>query len=399
MCAYECVVLDGDKTPKESVKKDVKASEDSNKQGKKGGKVAGGEDKTENKVTPVLKPTEIGSIVDLGLGRGVNATHSSPWFQKSSFQVRPVTLDNVIGTEEGGILQSYVSEVVSVEEIQTQMSTSVPASSQVSVGIDEEMSRSYSTSRRSMGKKIITRSITFKPDIQKQPLTCDVAAASPVQALPHPDTTPEDEVKSKHDTETAVLPSIMSLHSPTFQRCLSQWIIEALLDEEADGVEEPDPNDDPNQALAQIILNWPKGVADVRAMLKQKCSKFIEKYSITHYVSGIDLGASQYQVISEEQYVKEFGVKNSLEILKVVNQVVSFKSKSTKKARFSRLTEIGRFDGNTVKRGTTDEAVVGVTFQPISALVSIRVLKSALQTAIKSYIEDQQFSRGMHNII
>ncbi len=379
------------KKPSDGAKKEGEKTKDNTKDGGK----EGGEEKT---TVGVLKMDEIGSIIDLGLGRGVNATHSSPWLQKSSFQVRAVTPDNVIGTEEGGILQSYVREVVSVEEIQSQMSTSVPASSQVSVGIDEELSRSYSTSRRSMGKKIITRSVTFKPDIKDHIILND-PTISPLQTPAHQEQEENDmeEVKSKHSTEShlATLSSALNASQFTFEQCLSHWIVESLLDDEAAGVEEPDPGDNPNQVLAKIILNWPGGITGVRAMLKQKCSEFIEKYSITHYVSGIDMGAAQYQVISEEQYVREFGVKNSLEILKVVNQVVSFKSKSTRKALSSQLTEIGRFQGNTVKRGTTDEAVVGVTFQPISALITLRVLRSALQTTIRHYIEDQQFSRGM----
>lgn len=341
----------------------------------------------------VLKMDEIGSIVDLGLGRGVNATHTSPWFQKSSFQVRAVTADNVIGTEEGGILQSYVREVVSVEEIQSQMSTSVPVSSQVSVGIDEELSRSYSTSRRSLGKKIITRSVTFKPDIADHVTFEDHAVSS--AHLPVKQDQEKDRVRFIYGSEKHVLPTTQALSNvPTFEQTLSHWIIESLLDDEADGVEELSPHDDPKQVLANILFNWPKGVADMRSMLKRKCSEFIQKYNITHYVSGIDMGAAQYEVISEEQYVKEFGVKNSLEILKVVDQVVSFKSKSSTKSRSSQLTEIGRFEGTTVKRGTTDEAVVGVRFQPISALISVRILRSALQATIKTYIEDQQFSRG-----
>ena len=341
---------------------------------------------------------EIGSIIDLGLGRGVNATHSSPWFQKSSFQVREVTPSNVIGTEEGGILQSYVHEVLSVEEIQAQMSTSVPANSMVSVGIDEELSRSYSTSRRSLGKKIITRSVSFKPDVRYH-LTSDEPNSSPL-ANQEREKSSQEEVKTKQGTKNsqadALSAAIPSKHL-TFEQCLSNWIVQSLLDDGVDGIEEPNPDDDPNVVLANIILNWSGGIADVRAKLKQKCTEFIEKYNITHYVSGIEMGAAQYEVMSEEQYTREFGVKNSLEILKVVNQVTGFKSKSTRLTKSSRLTEIGRFVGSTVKRGTTDEAVVGVTFEPISALVNVRVLRYALQSAIKNYIEDQEYSRGRSN--
>ena len=63
------------------------------------------------KAAPVLTEKEMGRMIDMGLGRGVDATDPSPWVSKSSFQVRRVTFDSVIGTEEGGALQSYEREI------------------------------------------------------------------------------------------------------------------------------------------------------------------------------------------------------------------------------------------------------------------------------------------------
>ena len=67
--------------------------------------------KSSEKASPVLTEKEIGRMIDMGLGRGVDATDASPWISKSSFQIRRVTSDSVIGTEEGGALQSYVREI------------------------------------------------------------------------------------------------------------------------------------------------------------------------------------------------------------------------------------------------------------------------------------------------
>ena len=63
----------------------------------------------------VLTEKEMGRMIDMGLGRGVDATDASPWVSKSSFQVRDVTFDSVIGTEEGGALQSYEREILRYE--------------------------------------------------------------------------------------------------------------------------------------------------------------------------------------------------------------------------------------------------------------------------------------------
>ena len=329
--------------------------------------------------------------MDLGLGRGVNATHFSPWLQKSTFQVQEVTPYNVVGTEEGGILQSYVDEVVSVEEIQLLMSSSIPASSKVTVGIDAELSRSYSTSRRSVGKKIITRSVSFKPDFEA--LLQHKAIGDLTAVAPHQPESPTDE----EETDNVVAAASTREWSPAvynFEQRLSLWIIESLIDEEVEGFDTIKPTDNPTWVLANFIFKWPGDVNGVKDLLQRKCRQFVNHFDVTHYVSGIDLGASQYEVLSEEKYQEELGLKNKLEILQLVSIATESRRKSIRGKKSSRTTEIGRFDGNSVHRGTTDEAVVGVVFQPISALIKVKVLRTALQKAIQNYIEDQENSRG-----
>ena len=67
---------------------------------------------------------ELSRISELGLGRGVDATDPSPWSRKSSFQVRPVTSDRIITTNEGGALQTYEREIASVTTVQTSLKAS-----------------------------------------------------------------------------------------------------------------------------------------------------------------------------------------------------------------------------------------------------------------------------------
>jgi len=125
------------------------------------------------KAGAVIKASEIGRFVDLGLGRGVDITKQTPWLCKSSFQVRPVLLENIIGTEEGGSLQNYEREIVSIIDHrgETKASITVPQSP-VTIGVDAEQSRSHCSKRRSVGKKVINRTISFRADFHDAPSSC-----------------------------------------------------------------------------------------------------------------------------------------------------------------------------------------------------------------------------------
>ena len=119
-------------------------------------------------------------------------------------------------------------------------------------------------------------------------------------------------------------------------------------------------------------------------------------------MSGIKLGAAKYQVLSEEEYLNKVGMKNQLEILKLANLSAQTSVIFNWGAKDSLTTEIGRFNevenGEvkhiTVERGSTDEAVVGVEFQPISALITLETLKDSLKAAIAKYIHDEDSSSG-----
>ena len=84
-----------------------------------------------------VREKDIQRIIDLGLGRGVDATDRTPWKNKTSFQVRPVTIDNVIGTEEGGGEQSYEREITNASETHGQVRASITdPKATVSIGVE-----------------------------------------------------------------------------------------------------------------------------------------------------------------------------------------------------------------------------------------------------------------------
>lgn len=100
---------------------------------------------------------------DQGLGRGVDATDPKPWVNKGNFQVRKITFDNIISTDEGNLYHDFVNDVESIQTFQTSLSASVPVDQLVSLGIDSELSHVYSVSQKSIGKKVLTRTISFRP--------------------------------------------------------------------------------------------------------------------------------------------------------------------------------------------------------------------------------------------
>jgi hypothetical protein len=373
-----------------------KKSKKKNKGGK--GKGGGGKKIENTELAPsVLTGEEVRRMLDLGLGRGVDATNPSPWLNKSAFQVREVTPYNILGTEEGGVLQSYSHEMASTQSMQTKLSASVPVSQQVSVGVDAELSRSYSTSRRSVGKKIVTRSISYRADFD------DLTRYKPTMD-PALQEYAGGRRRSGVERRLSISRAISSSSSeemslvPTFEQRLASWILERMIEEEVPGAEELDTEDeesDPTQALATFVAEWPSdSVADVKRLVGQKCREFVKHFTITHYVSSIELGASRYRVMSEEEYQTQMGLKGSLGVEQMASAAVEQKASFGRRRKSTEVTKIGHFEGNRVRRGTTDEAVVGVKFQPISALVSMRILRNKLQNAIRSYIDNQEHSRG-----
>ena len=156
----------------------------------------------------------------------MDATNPTPWLNKSAFQVRKATMKKVIGTEEGNMLQTFVNELESMQQLQTSLSASIPVSQLVSIGMDSELSRSYSTSHKSKGKKIITRTISFRADF--------------------------DDTDDKEET---------------FESQLNEWI----------STEELWSND--NAILVSEILNQDE--------LTNYCYKFVKTFSITHYVHSL----------------------------------------------------------------------------------------------------------------
>jgi hypothetical protein len=306
---------------------------------------------------------------DLGLGRGIDATNAKPWANKSAFQVRPVTAISVLGTEEGGAFQSFTREVLSVVSQQAKIKACIDVpKAPVNIGVGAELSRSVSSTRKTVGKKVTTRSISFLGDFNNVPvLTID---SQPLRdgAQPLPDAAAKDDAVA--DVQ----------HHSTFEQRLSGWIVWRILqqqeltaqDKAAGGpVGEPKfpiPRKpfDPIQILSDFVYSSNK---KEKIDIIGYCYDFMKHFRITHYVSTIELGAMEYRVFSEDDFNSTFGSYGALGVEKVADLSLSQKRITRKFRMASDVRKIGKITNGKVRRGTHDEAVVGIKVQPIWTLV------------------------------
>ena len=285
----------------------------------------------------VIKAVEIGIYSDYGLGLGVDATDPKPWTNKKSFQARHVTFENVLGIKDG-ILRGFNSEVTNLRQFQSNLVASVPTNELLSVGIDVEGARGYSVHKRSIGKKIISRTITFKSRF-------------------------EDICCGGIDTDGGGLEE----EGQPFEYRLTRFIEEHANKRSMESLSSED------------LLGY--------------CCKFLEDKSVTHYVHGIELGACYYRTMSEQEYNTKFGAKTELELDKIAEIALKnavrfgthkFQSEVT---RIGQIKERGRDENEKVE----EEAVVGVKLMSISSLVVRSAkLRSAMEKALSRFINKRQ---------
>ena len=391
--------------------------------------------------TRVIKESEEPEFEDLGLGRGVDATNPTPWLNKRPLLVRAVDHDDIIGTEEGNLYQCFVNEVESTQHFQTSLSASVPANQLVSLGIDSELSRSYSVSRKSVGRKIITRTISFRANFDRsckydksfeRRLTNWIAQHRKVKEM---------EGKIKEELERG---SKMDDTQVTNQeRKLKEELeVRTKIDDAQVAEQEREELEHRAKANDKQVNDQERKIKEEREPAKviqnlslgecfDLCYDFISTFSVTHYVHSLELGASHYRVMTLEEYTTKYSSKAKLGAGPLAAIALGSKKSSKRRKYKLQTTKVGRMklidsddddnhdhsklsqirskkddedidSSNTasntvaipteeeVKRGTIEEAVVGVKLQPISSLVSNVKLRVRLQQALQKYIHDKQ---------
>ena len=379
----------------------------------------------------VITKEQIGAFVDLGLGRGVDATNPTPWLNKSAFQVRQVTDKNIIGTEEGNLYQGFVNEVESTQNLQTSLKASIPLNQQVNLGIDSELSRSYSSTQKSVGRKIITRTVEFransddtseisksfqlstdqmsgqesKVEEQGQQGKNDVAKSSEKKLTENQEEKDQKETQANDQAKWT-----------NFEDHLIAWINQRIKDDDKiKEIEIGEVTGDDSGTQEEGNGNSKSFDKCTVKELSELCYKFVKTFSITHYVHSLELGASHYRVMSEEEYTTKISSKGSLGAAQMADIAIGVEGSKQSHKLQRQTTKIGRMnlhydddsrnhdepkskeDGTTVspeeevRRGSIEEAVVGVKVQPISTLVVKSVkLQRALQDALQHFIQNKQ---------
>ena len=289
----------------------------------------------------VITKEEIKRFAELGLGRGLDSTNTSPWIDKSSFQVRNPSIDNLIGTDEGGVLQNYKSSIASIIELQGDLKASVSRPNMpLPLSLEGEISRSLRISRRSIGRKVVTKTVSFRADC------ADHVPGSPGQ--------------------------IQLL----FEEYLSEWILKRMSDagrRTADSVG-GGGGEDSVSTLNQHLLGANK---DEVAMVTADCNHFVRLHGVTHYITSVTLGASEHTIMTESQYAQAVKVGYDFSI-----SGTRFKSSKS----FLSMQCLGRIANE--KAG--NEAVIEVKVLPLHSLVQRNPqLHLAMQDALLQYIEEK----------
>lgn len=320
-------------------------------------------------VSPVYSDKEIYRYIDLGLGRGVDATDPTPWLNKTSFQVRQVTINNIIGTDEGGTLQKFEKEVSSVSKQQAKMKAAVVVpKSPVTISTEAEYSRSAHSNRKCIGKKVVNRTISFSEHFNDVPLESDGSKEL------------QKEAQQKY---------------MTFEERLAEWVLNKLRMEwgETSVQQEHVGPSRPLQELTKVIE---KGDRTDMKLIAKSCEKFVEYFHITHYVNSIQLGAVEYQVMTLGEYntAASITTKTGVDHVGSASTQASYSSKKKESSKQSKYVGFINKE-NKVEKGSSDEAVVDVSIKPICTLLSLSFLHACMQTALRKYMEVQRDKSGM----
>ena len=356
-------------------------------------------------------------LIDLGLGRGIDAANPHPWLNKSSFQVIERHLfkrKNIIGTDEGGSVISYEEEVSSVQVQQNSFTTAVTVpKTPVTISLGAELTRTSSETKRAVGTKVVNRTVAIRDDIE-QP-------SCPAKEEEEEEEEKEEEEKEEEEEEVenpsaanvqgqVVTPDDELVHL-SFEQQLTGWIMNRLLHQQmltsgghstlkGATIDDCDCTGNSLTDLTNYVLSH-KDKKQLRKTIIEHCRAFIDHFRVTHYVSSIELGAAKYTVYTETEYSKQVKMKSGVGVEHIggVAMTSSKESKETTKRTMMRSIGTIKEDG-TVERVSHAEAVLSVKVQPISSLVKLRYLQLALQRALLDYMHSEADIKGkigLHN--
>ena len=293
----------------------------------------------------IIDPKEIPYYHELGLGRGLNVAQPNMWKNKTPYLVREACEENISGTKELQMLESYKKEVPTFNKQQQEISFSLdkPRAKQIRIEMDEEFSRGYTATKIIEGRKIETRTISFQFHFNDVPLYDSIEALY-------------DDINA----DVVEMPDhfLQENESNWFEKDLADWLLKCIKNSEGELKGDKCSSDQDSRKtnikkLADKLATFRKSPRLIDVL--NDCKAYIELKGITHYVSAIRLGAYEWHTINS---TSEHEVEQT----------------------------IGGIDTETEE--VTKEEVIGFEIQPLYKLVRIPVIQMALKTAIKLYLNN-----------
>ena len=338
-----------------------------------------------------LSPAELRKKFTLcGLGRGVDITKPTPWLEKTSFQVRAVRPEDLIETDEGGLLKGYSEEVNSSTTIHYQVRAGVKAPDvPLTIGVDSEYSRKDCSNNHVVGLKVKNRTISFRvdfDDLSKSRVSSAKEAREQMQL---------DKTEHAYKLPAETKPPEIA-EDVRFESRLCQWLCECLEHRgiRATGMQPHElmflkietEGDDKGKRLVDI--------EEETLQLQEDITHFIRQLGVTHYVSAIELGGLNFRILSEKEYERKIALSGSaslnsklyggIEATASKSNLFKFKSKREERKVIGKITK--NKEREVVYR--KDEAVIGCHIRPISSLVKNPFLQKAINESVRIYTQE-----------
>ena len=180
--------------------------------------------------------------------------------------------------------------------------------------------------------------------------------------------------------------------SLTFEERVCQWLLHRIGHKYATGGQKLEirGEESPVDQLAKMLhsKSVPKGEEEIIA----GCKELIQGLRTTHYVTNITLGASEYRIMSTGEYRKKLAEGGAFGIdtlaISATGEMIQTKKEATK---CSKLRKMGIISENgQVEKTPQNEVVLSVQLQPITRLIRLPAVKSAMLSALDNYMKKAQ---------
>lgn len=327
--------------------------------------------------------------VSLGLGRGLDATSKSPWTNKSSFQVRRVH-HSIMETNEGGVLSSYQHELASIADMDELFQSSLnPPETPIAIHVEADSNRCLNSSRQAIGRHVLTRTIGFQTDTEEKYSDGENPRHSKESHL-----VPRDPTEVVYNTQNSSL---------TFEERVYQWLLHRIAHKCTTIGQRLDLRTDDSNYADQLtkLLNSNKSLVRVDNEIKAGSKEIIQALRVTHYVSSIRLGATEYRIMSDGEYHRQLAQGGAFGLDTLAECAMNGYGKQNQKEMakmLSKMSNIRRLgvigEGDKVEKGSANEVVLSIQVQPITRLLRVPAVKLAFREAIEEYMEGTPASEG-----